>query len=94
MNTAQNGIFALGTASHAYLEFDLHSGQDPHALVSAIADVREPRTTVGGVNVVCGFRPELWRGVVPDDAPAELTGFNQDITGADGYVIPGLNTTP
>jgi putative iron-dependent peroxidase len=89
MNTGQSGIFALGTTSHTYLEFDLHPGQDPQALASAIADVREPRTTIGGVNVVSGFRPELWRGLAPDDTPAGVTGFNQDIAGADGYVIPG-----
>src|SRR4051812_37593831 len=89
MNTGQSGIFALGTASHAYLEFDLQEGHDPHALVSTIADVREPRTTIGGVNVVSGFRPELWRGLVPDDTPPELIGFNQNLVGADGYVMPG-----
>src|SRR4051794_16475201 len=89
MNTGQSGIFALGTASHAYLEFDLHPGQVPRALVSAVADVREPRTTIGGVNVVSGFRPELWRGLAPDDIPAESVGFSQDLVGADGYVMPG-----
>lgn len=88
MNTGQSGIFALGTASHAYLEFDLHAGQEPSALVRAIADVREPRTTIGGVNVVSGFRPELWRIVAPEDIPAELTGFNQSLVGADGYTMP------
>src|SRR5262245_47498903 len=88
MNSAQSGIFALGNGSHAYLEFDLHPGQDPHQLVRAVADVREPRTTVGGVNVVSGFRPELWRSVVPDDIPADVTGFNEPLTGADGYVMP------
>jgi len=31
--------------------------------------MREPRTTMGGVNLVAGFRPELWKGVVPDEAP-------------------------
>jgi len=38
-------------------------------LVSVVASLREPRTTMGGVNLVTGFRPELWREVVPDDAP-------------------------
>src|SRR5262245_60130021 len=89
MNTGQSGIFALGTASHTYLEFDLHPGQDPQALASAVADVREPRTTVGGVNVVSGFRPELWRGLSPDGLPADIVGFNQNIVGADGFVMPG-----
>ena len=88
MNTPQGGIFALGTASHAYLEFDLQSGTDGHALVTAMADLREPRTTVGGVNLVSGFRPELWRRVAPDGLPADLAGFNQNLVGPDGYVMP------
>ncbi len=33
----QAGIFALGTASHAYLEFDLRSEADPRALVAGLA---------------------------------------------------------
>ena len=61
-------MFALGTPSHAYLEFDAHEGAGPR-LVTAIASLREPRTTMGGVNLVTGFRPDLWRAVAPDDAP-------------------------
>jgi putative iron-dependent peroxidase len=56
--------------------------------VSAVASLREPRTTMGGVNLVAGFRPELWREVVPDDAPARAKGFNRDLVGADGYTMP------
>ena len=60
MHSPQAGVFALGTASHAYLEFD--AAADRHAeLVTAIASLREPRTTMGGVNLVAGFRPTLWR---------------------------------
>jgi porphyrinogen peroxidase len=87
MNTPQGGIFALGTASHAYLEFD-GSGQRGRELVVAIASLREPRTTMGGVNLVAGFRPELWRDAAPADAPEALVGFNEDLTGADGFVMP------
>lgn len=87
MSTSQSGIFALGTASHAYLEFDLLSGQDGLALVRAIAALREPRTTMGGVNLVVGFRPELW-GQVADDGPADVAGFNEDLIGRDGFVMP------
>jgi porphyrinogen peroxidase len=87
VNTAQGGIFALGTASHAYLEFDA-SGGAPAELVHAIASLREPRTTMGGVNLVAGFRPELWRESVPGDAPAELDGFDADLIGADGFTMP------
>jgi len=88
MSTPQSGIFALGTASHAYLELDLRAGGDARELVRAVADLREPRTTTGGVNLVAGFRPELWRELDPDGIPAELAGFDHDLVGADGYVLP------
>jgi porphyrinogen peroxidase len=83
----QTGIFALGTSSHAYLEFDLVAGVEPAAAVARVASLREPRTTIGGVNLVAGFRPELWAGVAPDDAPG-LTGFNEPLTGPTGYILP------
>jgi putative iron-dependent peroxidase len=60
MPVAQSGIFALGTGSHSYLEFDLLEQADSLTLVQAIANLREPRTTTGGVNLVVGFRPSLW----------------------------------
>jgi putative iron-dependent peroxidase len=41
-----------------------------------------------GVNLVAGFRPELWRAAAPDDAPADLAGFDEDVVGNDGYVMP------
>jgi putative iron-dependent peroxidase len=84
----QTGIFALGTASHAYLEFDAADGTDVAAAVRAIASLREPRTTMGGVNLVAGFRPEAWRDVVPDDAPADLAGFDAELASVDGFVMP------
>ena len=88
MKSPQSGIFALGTASHAYLEFDVLDGQNEEALVAAISSLREPRTTMGGVNLVSGFRPELWRKAAPDDAPAGVQGFNTDVVGIDGFVMP------
>lgn len=88
MNTPQSGIFALGTSAHAYLEFDLQPGAGARDLIAAMANLREPRTTIGGVNLVSGFRPELWRGAVPDGLPRGVTGFNAAIVGADRYVMP------
>jgi putative iron-dependent peroxidase len=88
MRNPQPGIFALGTASHAYLEFDASDGPARPNLVRAVASLREPRTTMGGVNLVAGFRPDLWREVAPDDAPADLDGFNAALVGADGFVMP------
>src|SRR6266852_1228221 len=88
MSLPQAGIFALGTASHAYLEFDVSAGRKGEDLVATISSFREPRTTMGGVNLVAGFRPELWRHAAPDDAPAEFEGFNEDLVGIDGFVMP------
>jgi len=88
VSTSQSGIFALGTASHAYLEFDARRPGATRELATAVASLREPRTTMGGVNLVAGFRPELWRELVPDDAPAGIEGFNRDIVGPDGYTMP------
>ncbi len=87
-DTPQAGIFALGTASHTYLEFDLLGGVEPRELLVGMADLREPRTTIGGVNLVVGFRPELWRDWVGAPAPAALEGFNAPISGPDGFTIP------
>lgn len=84
----QLGIFALGTASHAYLEFDLVAGAEERQLVSALADLREPRTTIGGVNLVIGLRPELWRRLQGDDTPEQLAGFDRPVVGDDGFTMP------
>lgn len=88
MYTPQAGIFALGTSSHAYLEFDLVGPTRWKEFASTISAIREPRTTTGGVNFVIGFRPELWRNIVPDDAPSAMEGFNEDIRGTEGFVMP------
>jgi putative iron-dependent peroxidase len=84
----QAGIFALGTASHAYLELDIRPDTEAHTLVEAVTGLREPRTTMGGVNLVAGFRPELWLKVIPDDSPAGLEGFNRPVVGPDGFTMP------
>jgi putative iron-dependent peroxidase len=88
MKSPQSGIFALGTASHTYLEFDVAAGQKGQDLVAAVSSLREPRTTAGGVNLVAGFRPELWRKAAPDDAPPAIQGFNKDLVGRDSFVMP------
>jgi putative iron-dependent peroxidase len=88
MSTPQGGIFALGTASHTHLEFDASDPVSGRDLVGAICAMREPRTTMGGVNLVAGFRPELWRAVAPDDSPIDVEGFNDEMVGVDGYTMP------
>jgi porphyrinogen peroxidase len=88
MSTPQGGIFALGTSSHAYLEFGLTEPGDGAELVRTISSLREPRTTMGGVNLVVGFRPELWRDVSAGELPGSLAGFEADLVGVDGFVMP------
>jgi porphyrinogen peroxidase len=86
MPSPQTGIFALGTASHTYLELD--AAGEAAGLVAAVASLREPRTTMGGVNLVAGFRPELWRELAPADTPADAVGFNADVQGIEGFAMP------
>ena len=86
--TPQAGIFALGTSSHAYLEFDVLDPKKYKEFASGISAIREPRTTTGGVNFVIGFRPELWSAIAPEDSPAGLEGFNKSIQGIEGFVMP------
>jgi len=88
MYTPQAGIFALGTSSHAYLEFDILDATKSEQFASALAAIHEPRTTTAGVNFVIGFRPELWRKLVPEDTPDGVEGFNKDIQGVEGFVMP------
>lgn len=86
--TPQTGIFALGTMSHSYLELDVQAGVDPRDVVRQVASMREPRTTIGGVNLVAGFRPELWAMVAPGTLPEGLTGFHEPVVGIDGQSLP------
>jgi porphyrinogen peroxidase len=86
--TPQAGIFALGTSSHSHLEFDLLDSKKCKEFASTIAAIREPRTTTGGVNFVIGFRPELWSNIAPADAPLGVEGFNKNIQGTEGFVMP------
>lgn len=88
MPTAQSGIFALGTGSHAYLEFTPRGTVTPAGLVRAVADLREPRTTTGGVNLVVGFRPSLWQRIAPGHAPVGVADFARDLQGAEGSSMP------
>jgi putative iron-dependent peroxidase len=82
----QAGIFALGTASHCYLEFDLVAGAQPLDLVRGVSALREPRTTIGGVNLVSGFRPSLWRAI--GAVAPEVHGFDAPVVGPDGFTMP------
>ena len=65
MPVAQSVIFALGTASHASLEFDLQTDGDPLTLAQLIANLEEPRMTTTGVNLVVAFVRHSVRASAP-----------------------------
>jgi porphyrinogen peroxidase len=88
MATAQPGIFALGTTEHLYVELDLVPGVAALDLVTALATVVGPDTTVRGVNVVVGLRPELWASLSPGHAPPDAADFTAEVVGAHGYQMP------
>jgi putative iron-dependent peroxidase len=87
MATAQFGIFAIGTSAHCYLEFDARPGVSAIDLVRAVADLDEPHSTVGGANLVVGFRPELW-AQVDSDAPSGVSSFTEPIVGPGRFTMP------
>ena len=61
MSTPQGGIFALGTASHAYLEFDVHEGGKE--LVTAVSSLRWDNDAL---RVLCFPSSEpIWRLETP-----------------------------
>ena len=46
MASPQTGIFALGTSSHAYLEFDVRDPSMAETAVRQVAGLRAPRTSI------------------------------------------------
>jgi putative iron-dependent peroxidase len=84
----QAGIFAVGTPTHSYVEFDLRSGADGAALVAAVAQLRAPHTSMGGVNLVVGFRPELWNSLAPGEMPPDASSFAEPMVGVDSFTMP------
>lgn len=92
MNFPQTGIFALGDAAHLFLEFSKCQEVTARSLIEAAASFHEPRTTVGGMNLVVGFRPELWREVAPEDTPGDARGFDAPIVGPDGFTMPATQS--
>lgn len=83
MATPQHGIFAQGTRSHYHLELDLRPGSDPSAVGRALAGLREPAVTAGGLNIVIGLGPDLWCALAPDAIPAALRPF-ETVEGPSG----------
>jgi porphyrinogen peroxidase len=86
MVSAQTGIFAVGDGAHGFFEFAAREGAKAGALVRTIASLHAPYSTVGGANLVVGFRPELWRTC--GQLPPDVHGFAGPIRGPDGFTMP------
>jgi porphyrinogen peroxidase len=85
---AQNGIFAVGTSAHVYLELNVRSSAGARDLVRAMTGVPGLTATTSGVSLVTGYRPEMWRSLEPEGLPRDVSGFNQEIRGAEGFTMP------
>ena len=59
MPVAQSGVLALGTSSHAYLEFDRTAGTSDAALVGAVAELAATVKTTGATGLVVGVLQAL-----------------------------------
>jgi porphyrinogen peroxidase len=84
----QVGLFALGTTAHAYLEFDLTAGASADQLVATAAAISTAHDSTTGVNLVVGFRPELWASTRPQAALTATASFTEPIVGPDGFTMP------
>jgi hypothetical protein len=82
-----NGLLRVASGTFVYMGRDSDGAETP-GLAKKAPDIREPRTTTGGMNFVIGFQPELWRSIVPADAPPGVEGFNNEIHGTEGFVMP------
>jgi hypothetical protein len=71
----QFGIFAQGTHTHHFLEFDLKPGVAVAEAVAAVRGLRTPDVSAGGVNLVIAFGARIWRAVAPGAAPKGLAPF-------------------
>ena len=60
----------------------------PAELVRLVASLREPRTTIGGVNLVAGFRPELWAVGRARPEPGRAQGLQRAAGRPGGYTLP------
>jgi putative iron-dependent peroxidase len=76
MASPQPGIFGLGTSHHHHLELDMVDDAETEDIARAVAAMREPAVTTGGVNIVIGFGAGLWQRLAdPQDQPANFAPF-------------------
>lgn len=77
MRHAQPGIFGEGTSAHLHLEWKVRAGVNDaelRAALCAAVGLAEDAVTVGGVNSVLGFGPDVWTRL-SSVRPAQLGPF-------------------
>lgn len=84
MSTPQPGIFAQGTRSHHYLEYDLQATATREAVIPVLRAMREPPVTSGGANLVLGMSRRLLQLLMPEVTPNELRPF-EGLSGPAGH---------
>lgn len=84
MATPQPGIFAQGTRSHHYLEYDLQPTATAEAVIDVLRAMREPPVTSGGANLVVGMSRRLLQLLMPEVTPNELRPF-EGVSGPAGH---------
>jgi hypothetical protein len=80
MTSPQGGIFSLGTASYAYLEFDRRGDPDGTALARTIASNPGASHHEGGMNLGRRLQARALGAVVPDVTPG-VARFDADLRG-------------
>jgi len=88
MHSPQPGIFALSNPDNDFLELDLVGDATLDAAIRALVNAAEPWSTRGGVTVVLGARPSLWRALAPDRTPQDAADFDEPVVGLDGFTMP------
>jgi len=83
----QFGIFAQGTSAHEFIEFDIRPDVELPAVLETLGGLRAPAVSAGGVNLVIGFGPDLWRAIEPAGTPADLGPF-QPLGSMGGHHAP------
>lgn len=73
----QEGIFALGTSEHCYIELDLLGGAEPASLLRELALLQGKETPLAGTSCVVGCRPELLAEVLPEAAHPGARSFEE-----------------
>ena len=95
-------MLSVVARDEVHLHFSLKPDTDPRKLLRILGRLWEAdltgivdptlnarhQLTGGTANVVVGFKPELWKTIYPEDVPANLTSFDQDLVGSNGMVAP------